>query len=180
MHHLPSHNRQLFWAAFTLAFYGFLQANEYTSPIPTHYNQCLHLLRKDITIHKNRMMICIKRSKTDQFRRFTSILISKTGMSTCPVSAMKDSLKYSHHHKSLPLFTFQDGMFLMRHGVSMMTKSLISSKVSDIHFYSSYSYQIGTATAVAVAGIANSLIQKLGRWCSNVYRSYIRASPKCY
>ena len=30
-------DKALFWAAFTLAFYGFLWASEYTSPSPTHY-----------------------------------------------------------------------------------------------------------------------------------------------
>jgi hypothetical protein len=35
----------LFWAAFTLVFYGFLHASEYTSPNPTHYLRQLYLLR---------------------------------------------------------------------------------------------------------------------------------------
>ena len=177
-HHMPSQDRQLFWAAFTLTFYGFLRASEYTSPTPTRYNRRLHLLKKDITIHKDRMTIRIKGSITDQFRRSTSILISKTSTSTCPVRAMKHFIKYGHHHRSLPLYTFQDGTFLIRHRVSMMTKSLISSKVSDTYLYSSHSYQIGAATAAAAAGIPDSLIQILGRWHSNAYRSYIRISPK--
>ena len=177
-HQMPSHDRRLFWAAFTLAFYGFLQASEYTSPTPTRYNRRLHLLKKDVTIHKDRMTIRIKGSKTDQFKRSTSILISKTGTSTCLVRAMKHFINYSNHHRSLPLFTFQDGTFLMRHRVSSMTKSLISSKASDTHLYSSYNYRIGAATAAAAAGIPDSLIQTLGRWCSNAYRSYIRTSPE--
>ena len=97
-HRLPFHDRLLFWAAFTLAFYGFLRASEYTSPTPSHYNRHLHLLKKDITIREDRMLICIKGSKTDQFRKRASILISKTGTSTCPVTAMNDFLKHSHCH----------------------------------------------------------------------------------
>ena len=177
-HRLPFHDRLLFWAAFTLAFYGFLRASEYTSPTPSHYNRHLHLLKKDITIRKDRMLICIKGSKTEQFRKRASILISKTGTSTCPVTAMNDFLKHSHHPKSLPLFAFQDGKFLTRRDVSTMTKSLLASRVPDVHRYSSHSYRIGAATTAAAAGIPDSLIQTLGRWHSNAYKSYIRTSPE--
>ena len=175
---LRSHDRHLFWAAFTLAFYGFLRASEYTSSTPAQYNRYLHLLRKDIKIQKDRMTVRIKGSKTDQCKTSTSLLISKTGTRTCPVTAMQVFLKHSHHHKSLPLFTFQDGTFLTRRKVSMMTKSLLSSKVSDIHLYSSHSYRIGAATAASAAGIPDSLIQVLGRWHSSAYKSYIRTSPE--
>ena len=39
--------------------------------------------------------------------------------------------------------------------------------------YTSYSFMMGAATTVAAAGLPIWLIKKLGRWTSNVYRSYI-------
>ena len=114
-------DKALFWAAFTLAFYGSLQASEYTSPSPTHYLRQLHLLTQDVTICKEGMEVHIKGSKTDQFKNSTTLHIARLGMPTCPVRAMEKFLGQSSHKNSLPLFTFRNGRFLTRIDVSSMT-----------------------------------------------------------
>ena len=40
--------------------------------------------------------------------------------------------------------------------------------------YSSHSFRIGAATVAARNGVPDHLIQTLGRWSTNVYKSYIR------
>ena len=76
-------DKALFWVAFTLAFYSFLQASEYTSPSSTDYLRQLHLLRKDVTIHKEGMEVLIKGLKTDQFRQSATLHIARLDKSTC-------------------------------------------------------------------------------------------------
>ena len=171
-------NNALFWAAFTLALYGFLRASEYTSPSPTHYLRQLHLLTQKVTICKEGMEVHIKGSITGQFKNSTTLYIARLGMPTCPVRAMEKFLGQSSHKNSLPLFTFRNGQFLTRIDVSSMTKSLLAHTVHDVSLYSSHSYRIGAATTAAAAGLPDSQIQTLGRWHSSAYRSYIRTSPE--
>ena len=175
---LHPHDKLLYWTAFTLAFYGFLRASEYTSPTHRHYDQSRHLLRQDITLNHNSMKIHIKASKTDQYRQSAVVLISRTGTSTCPLSAMDKFLKQSNCRKSSPLFTFRNGKYLTRQDVSSMTKSLLYLVGANPALYSSHSYRIGAATTAAAAGIPESLIQTLGRWQSTAYKTYIRSSPE--
>ena len=49
---LVSSDKALYWAAFTLAFNGFLRASEYTSSTPTHFIRQLHLLQENVTVLK--------------------------------------------------------------------------------------------------------------------------------
>ena len=137
-----------------------------------------HLLRQDITLNHNSMKIHIKASKTDQYRQSAVVLISRTGTSTCPLSAMDKFLKQSNCRKSTPLFTFRNGKYLTRQDVSSMTKSLLYLVGANPALYSSHSYRIGAATTAAAAGIPESLIQTLGRWQSTAYKTYIRSSSE--
>ena len=175
---LVSCDKALYWAAFTLAFYGFLRASEYTAPNPTHFKKQLHLLRENVTVNKDAMEVLIKGSKTDQFRKSTTLHLPRLGTDTCPVKAMKTFLRHRKHRSTEPLFTFHNGRFLTRLDVSTMTKSLLARSVKDVSFYSSHSYRIGAATTAAAAGLPDSQIQTLGRWRSGAYKSYIRTSPE--
>ena len=175
---LVSCDKSLYWAAFTLAFYRFLRASEYTSPTPTHFIRQLHLLRENVTVHKDSMEILIKGSKTDQFKKSTTLHLPRLGTDTCPVRAMEKFLRRSRHRSTRPLFTFHNGRFLTRLDVSTMTKSLLARSEKDTSLYSSHSYRIGAATTAAAAGLPDSQIQTLGRWHRSAFKSYIRTSPE--
>jgi len=71
--------KRLLWAAFTLAFYGFLIASEFASPTLTW--QYLQLAGDQYTV-------LIEQSKTDPFRHGHTITIHANGISTCPVRAL--------------------------------------------------------------------------------------------
>ena len=47
--HFSAHDKLFYWATFTLTFYGFLQASEYTAPPPTHYDPQYTLALSDIS-----------------------------------------------------------------------------------------------------------------------------------
>ena len=124
------------------------------------------------------MKVKLKFSKTDQFRKSSTILIGRTGTSTCSVTAMRKYLRHTSSEPTRPLFTLHNGRFLTRRDVSVMTKLLLHSKGVNPHHCSSHSYRIGAATTAAAVGIPDSLIQTLGRWRSSAYKSYIRSSPE--
>jgi len=71
--------KRLLWAAFTMAFYGFLRASEFATPSL----EWQHVQRTD-----NAYTIFIEQSKTDPFRCGHSITIYASSTSTCPVKAL--------------------------------------------------------------------------------------------
>jgi len=72
------------WAAFTVAFFGFLRASEFT--ITTTDSSTLRW--SDIQLSTTNLSILIRQSKTDPFRTGHVLHIAATGALTCPVKAM--------------------------------------------------------------------------------------------
>ena len=74
---LPDHC--MFWAACTLAFFGFLRSAEFTVPSLTGFSPSLHLQVSDIAVDSSPAPLCmrvsIKASKTDPFPRGCQIHI---------------------------------------------------------------------------------------------------------
>ena len=79
-HYSPVEKR-LLWSAFTLAFYAFLRAGEFTG---------LSLQWSDVQSSSTTITIHLRQSKTDSFRRGQSIFLQATSTSTCPVWAIYD------------------------------------------------------------------------------------------
>lgn len=175
---LTAQDKLLYWAAFTLAFYGFLRASEYSYPTKRKYRHSSHLLLRDLAVKKHSISIHLKRSKTDRFGKSATVLIGATGSSTCPVRAMRKFSVARRRQPSGPLFRLSNGDLLTRSSISVMTKNLLRAADIDPGSYSSHSYRIGAATAAADAGLPDHLIKTLGRWRSSAYQTYIHTSPE--
>ena len=105
--HNPNH--VMLWAAFTLAFFGFLRSSEFTCNGP--FDPSVHLTCNDITLLPNshspsHMLVHIKQSKTDPFRQGHTLTIAKSSSPICSVMAMKDYLLQAQPTSSQPLFAF--------------------------------------------------------------------------
>ena len=72
--------KRLLWSAFTLAFYAFLRAGEFTDSSLQWSN--VQSSPTTVTIH-------LRQSKTDPLRRGQFIILQATSTSICPVRAMK-------------------------------------------------------------------------------------------
>ena len=70
--------QQTLWAAFALAFYGFLCISEYTT-YTLHWS--------DVPITEEKLSIILHQSKTDPFKHGHTINIYLTNSSTCPLHA---------------------------------------------------------------------------------------------
>ncbi len=173
-----SHDKLLYWAAFTLAFYGFLRVSEYSCPTTSKFDKAKHLLRDDVTLSDSSFSVTLKCSKTDRFGTSHTILVGATGSSTCPVRAMSKFLTLRQYGPSGPLFTLSSGVYLTRSSVSATMKSLLRTAGINPETFSSHSLRIGAATAAAEAGLPDHLIKTLGRWHSHAYQTYIRTSPE--
>ena len=84
----------LMWATCCLAFFGFLHCNEFTVPAQRSYDPSVHLSYSDIAVddcdNPSIIVVDIKKSKTDSFRRGTgtSITLGTTQDEIFPVKAI--------------------------------------------------------------------------------------------
>ena len=168
----------MLWAAFTLAFFAFLRASEFTCNGP--FNPEVHLTSQDITFHPDiqspsLMRVKIKQSKTDPFRQGCTLTIAKSTSPICSVMAMKDYILQAQPPANRPLFMFsQSGSWLTRSSLTKELRSILQKcGFSSTNFYS-HSFRIGAATSAASAGIPAWLIKVLGRWNSDCYELYIK------
>ena len=164
-------DKVMLWAAMLTAFHGFLRVSEYTSSHIRKYNPSTTLCFEDISIKSPQSIaLHIKASKTDPFRQGTTIYLYKNNSPLCPVQALCQFMSI-HPYRTGPLFTWHDGRYLTRAGLASILNRVKPQHVSSM---SSHSFRIGAATTAAAAGYPRWLIQALGRWSSNCYRSYIR------
>ena len=119
----------MLWAAFTLAFFGFLRCSEFTCNSP--FDATYHLSRTDIIFHPNILHaesydVVIKRSKTDLFRRECRLTIGSSYDKLCPVRAMKTYLLQLPSEQTLqPLFKFKSGDPLTRTALTSHLRRLL-------------------------------------------------------
>ena len=61
----------MLWVACCIAFFGFMQIDEFTVPGPDNYDESSHLSFADISVdsHENPCLVTIKQSKTDPFHK---------------------------------------------------------------------------------------------------------------
>lgn len=175
-------NHVMLWAAFTLAFFGFLRSSEFTCNGP--FDPSLHLTCNDITLLPNsyspsHMLVHIKQSKTDPFRQGHTLTIAKSSSPICSVMAMKDYLLQAQPTSSQPLFAFvRPKQWLTRNNLTMDLRTILQHCGLPANNFYSHSFRIGAATTAAKAGLPPWLIKVLGRWSSDCYERYIR-TPKC-
>ena len=124
------------------------------------------------------MLVRLKVSKTDPFRKGQTIVIGRANPNLCPISAMEAYLESrSPLPNSGPLFTFQSGSFLTWGRFTSETRLLLSKGGLDSSKFAGYSFRIGAATTAASANLPPWLIKVLGRWSSDCFERYIKTPP---
>ena len=167
----------MFLAACCLAFFGFLRCTEFTVPSAGFQND-VHLTPRDISVDKkpfpDSLVVKLKKSKTDQFKRGFSVVLARSDSQICPVPAL---LAYLHLRgpSQGPLFLFQNGTVLTRVKFSKLVCETVLAAGWSGNF-TSHSFRVGTASTAASLGVPDYLIKALGRWNSNAYILYVKLS----
>lgn len=173
---MTNNDHKMFWAACTLAYFGFLRSSEFTVPNVSSFSSSIHLGLDDIAVDSSSSPTClrirIKASKTDPFRQGCFIHIGKGRSPLCAIEAILSYLVV-RGNKPGPLFVLQNGSPLTRPLLTKWLREIVSAAGITGNF-SSHSFRIGAATVAARNGVADHLIQALGRWKSNAYQVYIR------
>ena len=144
------------WAAMALAFFGFLRIGELTCG--SHFNPDHHLTISDLVFmpksSPKHMLVRLKVSKTDPFRKGQTIVIGRANSNLCPISAMVAYLESRPtFHNPGPLFIFQSGSFLTRGRLASETRLLLSKGRLDSSEFAGHSFRIGAATSAASANL---------------------------
>ena len=172
--HKPSHDCLVLKPAITLGFFGLLRVSEFTVPNQHGFNPDQHLTAKDITMHKDTMVVVIKKSKTDQRGESCLINISQTHTTCCPHLAMQRYLGQVTRSAKKPLFLFESGTALTSRALRLGLHHLIGRCGYSTKLYHTHSLRIGAATAVSRSGLPPATIKNLGRWRSEAYKVYTR------
>ena len=65
---------------------------------------------------------------------------------------------------------------LSRDRLSFQLRSLLDNVGIESSSYISHSFQIGAASSAAAAGLPEHLIQRMGRWTSECFKTYVRSN----
>ena len=170
---------RLIWAACCTGFFGFLRCGEFLVPDGTPFHPSFHLCLSDLTLDQSspqwRITLNIKVSKTDQFRRGTTIVLGATAADLCPVSALLDYL-VARGGAPGPLFITGDSQALTRSVFVQQVQAALSASGLDGSKFNGHSFRIGAATSASQGGVPETTIKILGRWQSTAYQQYIRPS----
>ena len=153
------------------------------------YNELSQLRCCDITIGEQYMTVHIASSKTDQFRQGDSVVVARTGSSSCPVSMLERYMVAAELTTTSELRLFRGivntkkGERLKSSGTLSYTRmrELFLQKISQLGFdpsqYGLHSLRAGGASAAANAGIPDRLFKRHGRWKSETAKDgYIKDS----
>lgn len=150
-----------------LAFAGFLRCEE-----------LLKLECADVEFNAQGLLLNITSSKTDQFREGASLVIARTGLSTCPVAMMERYFQLgklcigSHDKVFRAIVHTKSGETLRKTGELSYTRlrELLLAKIAQLgmnpELFGMHSLRAGGATAAANAGVPDRLFKRHGRWRS--------------
>jgi integrase len=126
------------------------------------------------------LFVFIAKSKTDQFRRGETVVVSEASdMKLCPVVAWEEWIgqRSKKHTNSTHLFyDMVSGGAITGATVNHILKSALSAVGIDPTEYGSHSLRKGGATAMAAANVEARLIKRHGRWRSDAVYVYITDS----
>ena len=167
-------------AVCTVGFYGFMRCGEFTVLKANQFDPSVNLCIGDIILHKDMIILKLKQSKTDPFRKGVDIQLHKVKNQICPFKIL---VKYLQVRESLkqglpsdPLFISQNALALERNYFINCIKQVLSICGFNPDHYNGHSLRIGAATTAGKAHIEDHLVKTLGRWSSDSYCRYIRVS----
>ncbi|XP_054843758.1 integrase/recombinase xerD homolog [Eublepharis macularius] len=170
-----SFEAQLLHTTFVLAFFGAFRVGELVAGSRRDPSGRA-LALGDVAPSRRRVAITIRHSKTDQQGRGASVLLrSAREKAICPVRAVWSFLAVRPHSPG-PFLIHRDGSPLTRYQFAALLRACLQAAGFPPEEFATHSFRIGAATVASVLGLPPAAIQRLGRWRSSAFRSYIRTA----
>ena len=171
---------KLLKAVFVTSFFGFLRCGEITISQP-EFDPSKHICLNDVTFCETHVQLLLRYSKTDPYKKGIVIPLFKAENNTdlCPYRALTQYLELrktifpNNLLPNSPFFLTENGKALCRSYYMMHIKHILARLGYDNSHYSGHSMRIGAATSASAARLEDHLIQTLGRWSSDCYKTYI-------
>jgi hypothetical protein len=132
------------------------------------------------------VILSIRSGKTDQEKYGHRMPFDRVRIEDRPDQAfdlVKDLWEWAVHAKppaDAPFFSTADGWELFYSMLNEACKDIARASGFNPSQFSSHSLRIGGASALAAAGVADSIIQIMGRWKSLAFLMYIRLATAAY
>ena len=169
-------------AAATMCFFGFFRSGEITVPSHAAFDERrlwrTHPSRVgDVTVDEASppptVQVHLKHSKCDQLGRGVNVFLGRTSSPACPVTEIVRFVSLRGPAPG-PFFHFADGSPLTKAVFVNHVRTALSTMGVTASAYAGHSFRIGAATAVAEAGLEDSVIHLLGWWNSDAFLRYVR------
>ncbi|XP_069591863.1 uncharacterized protein [Ranitomeya imitator] len=156
-------------AAFSLAFFGAMRVSEI---LPSSRCRAGGLQLEDLLICDDGLRVRVCRSKTDQEGRGVWFPLFAIKGSICPLSLMRSYMQIRGN--GLQLFIHENGSPLFACQFLAILRQALTFLGLPAAEFGTHSFRIGAATEASRAGLFESDIQRVGRWRSRCFISYIR------
>ena len=174
-------------AALTVAFCGLLRAAEFAIGDKARFVPAECLTRADVQIRSRRgrryvvlMMRPCKNDKVEQGKT-VPLLLPAGGRFLDPVAALERLFELDPVPKeewaTTPLFR-EDGKAITTRRTRAVVKALMAAVGEDPNLYGGHSLRIGGASAALAQHVPEVVIRAMGRWSSDIYQVYCRASDE--
>ncbi|KAM8919575.1 uncharacterized protein RCH25_016766 [Pelodytes ibericus] len=161
----------LFRLAFTFAFFGPLRVGELVCPSK---NVIGGVMFEDVIREPGSVRFKIRQSKTDVMAKGSWVTLREVaGSAVCPVACF-DLYSLSRPSSALPLLVHQDGVPLSRFQFIRVFKLTLEALGLNSDGFGGHSFRIGAASEADRIGFTERAIQRIGRWESRRFLSYVR------
>jgi hypothetical protein len=169
-----SYDDRLFLAILLSGFFGLLRLGELVYPNDKSLDDPRKMTKRNsMHLQASHMRFLLPYHKADRFFQQNTILILPNGRPCDPIRAMARYIVLRDRH-----FPHHDDLWVRNDG----SRPRRSWFLTRLHLFNlgdvaGHSLRSGGATALAENGVDLHIIQALGRWSSEAFRSYIRLHP---
>ena len=168
----------VYWCLFLFAFFLFARKSNLVPTSKSDLKDKKFLLRKNVSIEKDFIIVSMHWSKTIQFgeRILQTPLIKIPDSILCPISAYNAMCMKVKAKPEDPLFSLPKGKYITYSHFQIRLRELISKLHLNPDLYCSHSFRRGGSTSAFQAGVPAELIQFQGDWRSDAYKKYLTFS----
>lgn len=170
-------NHMSIWTCMLFMFHLMLRKSNVVAMSVNKFDSKKQLLRSDIKLGKNVMLVSLKWSKTNQFGvNNLKLPLVRSGNILCPVQAYRCLLRLKPLSEDSPVFCMLKGakcVPMVYSDLQAAIKSFCEASGFDSSCYSSHSFRRGGASWAFYSGVPADLIQLHGDWASDCYKKYL-------